>query len=279
VRAENLILSLLCAAGVGVALTIAWRGRNLPLVTDRLTVPQSAVAAAQDAVRSVATVLAAGLVAGFLVVGLGGRLVMRILGATSGDRAQGRLTEADEVVGEITFGGSLGFVLFVGLLVPAGASLLYLAFRRFLPGPAWIGGLIFGLLLLATFGIDDPLSSDNVDFKILAPLPLAVTLVVVTALLFGVTFAALAARLDHRVGLIADPGWKKKKIAYFSLIALVFPLFLMVAIVYVAVRVIARGRIGEMLKQRPIQLAGQALVLLAATAAAIAVLRTTTEIL
>jgi hypothetical protein len=278
VRAENLILSLLCAAGVGVAMTIAWRGRNLALVTDRLTVPQSAVAAAQDAVRSVATVLAAGLVAGFLVVGLGGRLVMRVLGATSGDRAQGRLTEADEVVGEITFGGSLGFVLFVGLLVPAGASLLYLAFRRFLPGPAWIGGLIFGLLLLATFGVDDPLSSDNVDFKILAPLPLAVTLVVVTALLFGVTFAALAARLDQRMGLIAEPGWKNK-IAYLSLIALVFPLFLMVAIGYVAVRVIARGRIGEMLKQRPIQLAGHALVLLAATAAAIAVLRTTTEIL
>ena len=277
-RAENLILSLLCAAGVAVATTIAWRGRNLPMVTDRLTVPQSAVAAAQDAVRSVATVLAAGLVAGFLVVGLGGRLVMRILGATSGDRAQGRLTEADEVVGEITFGGSLGFVLFVGLLVPAGASLLYLAFRRFLPGPAWIGGLIFGLLLLATFGVDDPLSSDNVDFKILAPLPLAVTLVVVTALLFGVTFAALAARLDHRVALIGDPGWKNK-IAYVSLIALVFPLFLMVAVVYVAVRVIARGRIGVLLKQRPIQLAGHALVLLAAAAAAFAVLRTTTEIL
>jgi hypothetical protein len=278
VRAENLILSLLCAAGVGVAVTIAWRGRNLPLVTDRLTVPQSAVAAAQDAVRSVATVLAAGLVAGVLVVGLGGRLVMRILGATSGDRAQGRRTEADEVVGEITFGGSLGFVLFVGLLVPAGASLLYLAFRRFLPGPAWIGGSIFGLLLLATFGVNDPLSSDNVDFKILAPLPLAVALVMATALLFGVTFAALAARLDHRMGLIADHGWKNK-IAYLSFIALVFPLFLMVVIVYVAVRVVARGRIGEMLKQRPIQLAGQALVLLAATAAAIAVLRTTIEIL
>jgi hypothetical protein len=278
VRAENLIVSLLCAAGVGVAMRIAWRGRNLPLVTDRLTVPQSAVAAAQDAVRSVATVLAAGLVAGFLVVGLGGRLVMRILGATSGDRAQGRLTEADEVVGEITFGGSLGFVLFAGLLVPAGASLLYLAFRRFLPGPAWIGGLIFGLLLLATFGVDDPLSSDNVDFKILAPLPLAVTLVMVTALLFGVTFAALAARLDHRMGLIADRGWKNK-IGYLSFIALVFPLFLMVAIVYVAVRIIARGRIGAMLKQRPIQPVGHALVLLAATAAAIAVLRTTTEIL
>jgi FtsH-binding integral membrane protein len=117
--------------------------------------------------------------------------------------------------------------------------------------------------------------SDNVDFKILEPLPLAVTLVMVTALLFGVTFAALAARIDHRMGLIADRGWKSKS-AHLSLIALVF---LMAAIVYVVVRVIARGRIGDLLKHRPIRLAGHALVLLAATAAAIAVLRTTAEIL
>jgi hypothetical protein len=171
--------------------------------------------------------------------------------------------------------GSLGFVLFVGLLVPAGASLLYLVFRRFLPDPEWIGGVIFGLLLFATFGVNDPLSSDNVDFNIVSPLPLALTLVMVTAILFGVTFAALAARLDHRMALIADRGWKTK-IAYLSLSALVF---LMVAIVYIAVRVIARGRIGEVLKQRPIQLAGHALLLLAASAAAIAVLRTTAEIL
>ncbi len=277
-RSENLVLSVLCAAAVVIAVTIAWRGRNLQLVTARTTGPQSAGAAAQDALRSVATVLAAGLAAGLLVAGLGGRLVMRILAATSGDRAQGRLTEADEVVGEITFGGSLGFVVFVGLLLPAGASFIYLAARRFLPGPAWIGGIIYGLLLLATFGVDDPLSSDNVDFKILRPLPLAVALVVVTALLFGVTFAALAARLDSSMGRIADHGWAGK-IGYASLIALVFPLFLAGVIVYIGVRVLARGRLGDLLEQRPVQLAGRALVSLAATAATFIVIRTTTEIL
>jgi hypothetical protein len=57
-------------------------------VTDRLPDQQSAVIVAQDALRSVATVLAAGLASGLLVVGLGGRLVMRILAASSGDRAR-----------------------------------------------------------------------------------------------------------------------------------------------------------------------------------------------
>jgi hypothetical protein len=278
VRSESLILSVLCAASVVVAVTIAWRGRNLRLVTDRLPGPQSAGGAAQDALRSVATVLAAGLIAGFLVAGLGGRLVMRVLAATSGDRAQGRLTEADEIVGEITFGGSLGFVVFVGLFVPAGASFIYLVARRFLPDPVWIGGLIFGLLLLATFGVSDPLSSDNVDFQILTPLPLAVVLVVVTALLFGVTFAALAARLDSSMRGISDRGWPGK-LGYVSLIAVGFPLFLAIAVVYIAGRAIARGRVGVLLKQRPIQLAGRTLVLLAATAATITVIRATNEIL
>ncbi len=62
-------------------------------------------------------------VAGFLVPGLGGRLFMRVLAATSGSGAQGRLTEADEVVGDITFDGSLGFVIFVGLVIPVAAAL------------------------------------------------------------------------------------------------------------------------------------------------------------
>jgi len=169
-------------------------------------------------------------------------------------------------------------VVFVGLLLPAGASFIYLAARRFLPGPAWIGAIIYGLLLLATFGADDSLSSDNVDFKISRPLPLAVALVVVTALLFGVTFAALAARLDSSMGRIADHGWAGK-IGYASLIALVFPFFLAGAIVYIGVRVLARGRLADLLEQRPVQLAGRALVLPAATAATFIVIRTTAEIL
>ena len=276
-RPANIVLSALCMAAVVVAVTIAWRGRNLRLVTDRPSDPESPSAAAQDAVRSVATVLAAGLVAGVLVVGLGGRLVMRALAATSGDAAQCRLTEADQIVGEITLDGSVGFVLFAGLLLPAGASFIYLAIRRFLPDPVCIGGLIFGLLLLATFGVDDPLSPTNVDFRILSPLPLAVALVAMTALLFGVTFAALAARLDVCMSPVGADSWSGK-LGYLSLVALIFPPYLLVTLAYVAARAVLRGRVGLILDERRFQLAGRVLVLLAAIAATIVVIRTTTEI-
>jgi hypothetical protein len=281
-RVENVVVSVVCGAAVLLAVWIAWGGRHLALVADRsadvvATAPPSARAAARDALRSVAGVLTAGLVAGALVAGLGGRLLMRVLAATSGDDAQGRLTEAEETVGEITFDGTLGFVIFVGLLVPAGASLVYLVLRRFLPDRAWIAGLVFGLLLLATFGVDDPLASDNVDFRILRPLPLAVGLVVATALLFGVTFTALAARFDRSrlvTGRRAGP-----RPTDLGLIALVLPFYLVPAAVYVAVRTVARGRLGVLLERPTVQRAGRAIVAIAAIVAAVVVVRTSTEIL
>lgn len=46
-----------------------------------------------------------GLASGIPVAGAGGRLGMRLLAATAGDAAHGRITEADEVVGRITIGG------------------------------------------------------------------------------------------------------------------------------------------------------------------------------
>ncbi len=110
-------------AGVLSAVFMAWRWRALPLVhgehargavSASARGDASAGAAAVDGLRVVAVSLWAGIVAGLLVPGLGGRLLMRITAATSPPEAQGRLTEAGEVVGEITLGGTVGFVLFVG---------------------------------------------------------------------------------------------------------------------------------------------------------------------
>src|SRR5687768_8948650 len=47
-------------------------------------------------------VVLTGVVSGLTVVGPAARLAMRLLGATAGDAAQGRVTEAEEVVGEIS---------------------------------------------------------------------------------------------------------------------------------------------------------------------------------
>src|SRR5262245_29043231 len=165
-------------------MVIAWRGRRLP-VYERRELPTTRGASALDALRTLAVMTGAGAVAGFLVAGLGGRLFMRLMAATSGDAARGKLPEAEGVVGEVTFEATLGFVIFIGIFFPAAASPAYLALRHFLPDPAVLGGVIFGVILLGTIGIADPMSPENVDFDILEPLWLAIVGVTFLALLFG----------------------------------------------------------------------------------------------
>jgi hypothetical protein len=280
-RADNVLLVVICAAAVAAAAAIAWRGRRLPVVAPRDT-PPTPFSAAFDALRTLACVLTAGFVAGLLVVGFGGRLVMRVLAATSGGGAQGRFTDAGERVGEITLGGSIGFFIFAGLLIPLASSLVFIPLRRILPGQAWISGSLFGLLLLATFGVSDPLSPDNVDFVILSPTWLAVALVCVTALLFGVTFSALVARLDATLvplDQLRSDAPRRRKLANLSLVWLLIALPLAApATAYVVGRAIAHGRLAPTIDSSPLRVAGYAAAVIGAIVAASAVYGALTDI-
>ena len=135
--------------------------------------------------------LVAGVAAGVLAAGAGGRLMMRLLAATSPD-VQGSLTEAGEKVGEITVGGTLGFTFFAG--VPAGvlSGALYALVAPLLPrGRA--AGIALGVLLLVLAATRiEPLRSDSVDFLLLDPAWLAVLGFGVLALFQGMLVAALA---------------------------------------------------------------------------------------
>jgi hypothetical protein len=266
VRAGNVLVVALGGAALLIASWIAWRGRRLPVYEPR-ELPSTPGASALDALRTISAIAGAGAVAGFLVAGLGGRLFMRVMAATSGNGAQGKLTEAEEVVGDITFDGSLGFVIFIGIFFPAVAALAYIGLRHFLPNPAALGGAIFGVILLGTLGVGDPMSSDNVDFEILEPLALAVAGVTFLALLFGVTFAALATRFDAAVKpLSAGPGqiWK-----HVPLVLVVIPPIAVIAVVYVLLRVVLHGRTRATL-DGPVHKPGMVVVGLGALAAGVA---------
>ena len=241
-RTENLVVTVAGLLAVTLAVLISWRWRRAPTAPSPVEELPTRRVAAIDGLRVLAANLAAATVAGFLVPGVAGRLLMRVLGATSGDRAQGRLTEADEVVGEITFGGSLAFVLFVGVLLPVFSTLPYLLIRRILPATAWAAGLVYGLILLALVGTADPLSPDNVDFDILRPLPLAIALISVTALLYGTTFVALSSHFESG---LRDPGKRRARYGPFAaFVWLMLPPMAMASGVYMLVRVLSRGRVG-----------------------------------
>ena len=275
-RAGNLLVVALGGAALLIAVVIAWRGRRLPLLATR-ELPVTPGRSALDGLRTIAAVVGAGMVAGLLVAGLGGRRFMRVMAATSGDAAQGKLTEAEEIVGDVTFGGSLDFVLFVGLIVPAAAALGYLAFRHFLPGPVLVGGLMFGVILLGTFGIDDPMSPDNVDFEILEPLWLAIIGIALLGVLFGLTFAALASRWDASLPPLSA-GWRAVP-GHVGLVMALLPPFLVVTAVYVLIRTIAVGRTRPILEAKPVRTTGLVIVSIGTVLAAAGTVAAAAEIL
>jgi hypothetical protein len=148
--------------------------------------------------------VASGVGAGVLAAGAGGRLVMRLLAVTAGPAAQGRITEAEEVVGRITVDGTIGFILFTGVFAGLSTGLLYLLVRRWLPdGRA--GGLVYGALLLVLAGTRlDPLRPGNPDFDLVGPGWVAVAAFTALAVFHGVLVAALAGRISRGVPLLGS---------------------------------------------------------------------------
>ena len=142
--------------------------------------------------RYVTVSLGAGLAAGLLAAGAGGRLMMRLLGATSSPDVHGLSTEAGETIGEITVGGTLAFLVFVGL--PAGflSGMLYALLAPVLPSGR-ARGVALGVVLLVLFATRiEPLRPDSIDFLLLDPAWLAVLGFSALALFQGMLVTALA---------------------------------------------------------------------------------------
>jgi hypothetical protein len=142
--------------------------------------------------RGVAVALVGGFWAGALVTGPAMRLIMRLLAVTAGDDAQGRITEADEVVGRIELDGTIGLYLFGGVLPGLLSGAIYMLIRRWLP-TGRLGGVVFGLLHLVIAATRiDPLRPDNPDFDLVGPGWLSVTTFGLTCVFHGMAVAAIA---------------------------------------------------------------------------------------
>ena len=146
--------------------------------------------------------LTAGIVAGVVMLGAGGRLVMRLLAVTAGSEAQGVITEADQTVGEITLGGTLGFIAFFGLAVGSLLAFVYMLIRRWLPrGRA--SGASFGVLVLLVLATRaDPLRPENPDFTLVGPDWLAVLAFSAIVIGYGMLLAAIVGRFSRFLPLL-----------------------------------------------------------------------------
>lgn len=214
---------LVCGVLVVLGAVAAWRWGSEEFRTPAVATGDDGEAPrAGDVLRrylwSVTVAVASGAGAGLLVAGPGGRLAMRLLAATAGDAAQGRVTEADEVVGRITVGGSIGFVIFIGLFGGIFSGALYALVRRWLPAGR-SGGVVFGVLLLAIGATRvDPLRADNVDFDVVGPGWLAVLVFGALVMLHAMAVAAIAARISR--SLAPAPRTRRQWAGYLPLVVL-----------------------------------------------------------
>jgi hypothetical protein len=151
------------------------------------------------ALEAMGTAALAGLIAGVLVGGVGSRIAMRIAGAMSDPALVGiARTNNDNIVGDITFGGTFALIVFGGLLPGLAGGAIYLLARPWLaPFGRW-GGVAFGLALLASFGAS-VIEPFNIDFRKFGAPALNVAMFALLFPLFGAIVAVASTRIERAI--------------------------------------------------------------------------------
>ena len=160
-------------------------------------------------VRELAVSGLAGLVAGFVFAGVGGRIVMRLTSLVAPTEAIGRRTENGFTIGTVTLDGTVGLLLFIGLGSGIlGAFLLAMLWPWVSGWGRWraVGVGVFALALASTEAVDP----HNRDFSVLRNQLFAVLLF--WSLFIGWAFAAVWLRgvFDRRL----PTGSRRSNITY-----------------------------------------------------------------
>jgi hypothetical protein len=131
----------------------------------------------------------AGIISGFLVAGILGRIAMRIAGFMSRPDLIGVTTANGNRVGEITLAGTVALAIFIGIGFGAVGGVLYAAAEPWLRGRPWRGLIVGGALLLALgFAVIEPA---NFDFERFGSAPVNVALFALLFIAFGASIAYL----------------------------------------------------------------------------------------
>ena len=167
--------------------------------------------------RHLGTASLDGVIAGVLVGGLLGRVVMRISGFMAGPALVGVTTENGNRVGDITLAGTFALVMFVGLPSGLVGGVLYALLEPWLRRLHPWHGLAYGVALLLTAGFIflDPV---NFDFKRFGVPALNVAMFAALFVLFGVSTAWLFEKLR---GLRAGSTAAARIVDIFAWLALV----------------------------------------------------------
>ncbi len=135
----------------------------------------------------------AGVVAGIVVGGLGGRLAMRLSALAAGPDMVGWITDNGNRIGTISVDGTIELVIFGGVLFGAFAAVLLVILRPWLDWAGRWRGQVAGAALLGIGG-GAVVTASNRDFEALDPSVLNVVMFAAIVFLYGWFAVALADR-------------------------------------------------------------------------------------
>lgn len=147
----------------------------------------------EPAILRLSSSVAGALIAGILVGGSGGRLVMRLSAIAADDSRVGMLTDNGNRVGAITGEGTVALMLFVGLSSGLAMGIFLFALRTVLPRRALPLTVSLVALGLGSGIVIDP---GNPDFTILGNRSLNVAMFIALFPLFGCMAVWVAERFD-----------------------------------------------------------------------------------
>jgi hypothetical protein len=183
------------------------------------TAADDRVARVRAIVRDISIGGLTGLIAGILVGGLGGRLVMR-LAAVLVPETTGLTTANGNRIGAITVEGTLLLVVFGGLFAGVVAGGIWVVVRPWLPTQRGRRALASIPLALA-FGTPLLIEGDNVDFSILDRDPTVIAALLVLVALAGPAMVLIDDWLDRQL-----PGTRNRPALFLYLPITAFGLFL-----------------------------------------------------
>jgi len=172
---------------------------NAAVASDRGTIGRFG-----EVLRDIARGGIAGGLTGFVVAGVGGRLMMR-LAAIAVPSSAGRFTENGNQIDVITVPGSLGLVLAGGLFFGLFGGTLWVVVSPWIPGAGLRRALVTVPIAMALTGIA-LVQGDNPDFRTLHHDGRVVAMLLVIIALAGVLIALLDGWLDHRLPLAGTSG-------------------------------------------------------------------------
>lgn len=160
----------------------------------------------RDLGEGVRLLVVAGIPVGVLVAGLGSRLAMLLLRATSPDSVRGIQSDDDFTIGRFTLAGTYN-LLVLGAAVGLIGAAAYQWVRPWLLGPWWFrrlttalgSGVVVGSLLV---------HADGIDFTVLKPTWLAIGLFIALPALFGLAIGPSVDRVG-RPGSWTTRGLKR----------------------------------------------------------------------